>query len=145
LTGWCFWLADRRIARSEKTRPDVRAGLCRLEQIRRPALSLAHCNSNTALELNPVKATSVMKPKNRRTTEPSPLAVAALAAMERNAGGRQMQWMTVNDLARLLGVDAEVAVTAIGEAVERRWLIGVGDPLHSVCLASDFQSLGVMS
>jgi hypothetical protein len=48
-----------------------------------------------------------------------------------------MQWRKVRLMARSVAFDHETADAAICYAIKKGWLIGVGEPPHSVCLTDD--------
>jgi len=63
------------------------------------------------------------------------------AAVERQARGRPVHWVMVQDLAARLGLEDKVLDAAVARAIEKGWLIGEGEPPHSVCL-KDKDGLG---
>jgi hypothetical protein len=56
-----------------------------------------------------------------------------------------MQWRMVRLLARSVALDYETADAAIAYAIQKGWLIGEGEPPHSVCLTDDGRSLSAIS
>ena len=48
-----------------------------------------------------------------------------------------MQWRMVRLIAISVARDHETADAAIAYAIQKGWLIGVGEPPHSVCLTDD--------
>jgi hypothetical protein len=48
-----------------------------------------------------------------------------------------MQWRMVRTLVIAAGMDDAPANAAIAYAIEKGWLIGEGEPTHSVCLTDD--------
>jgi hypothetical protein len=71
----------------------------------------------------------------RATNRPDRAALAVHAAVERQSRGRPVQWVMVCDIASSLGLDDDVLEAAVARAIEKGWLIGEGEPPHSVCLA----------
>jgi hypothetical protein len=52
-----------------------------------------------------------------------------------------MQWRRVRLTARSVAFDYETADAAINYAIQKGWLIGEGEPPHSVCLTEAGRSL----
>ena len=52
-----------------------------------------------------------------------------------------MQWRMVRTLVIAAGMDDAPANKAIAYAIEKGWLIGEGQPTHSVCLTDDGRML----
>jgi hypothetical protein len=69
-------------------------------------------------------------------------ARALCAELARVTGGRPMQYRMVAPVAQSIGLDAEDAVAL---AIEQKWLLGTGEPPHSVCLTDEGRLLTVMN
>jgi hypothetical protein len=54
--------------------------------------------------------------------------------------GTPMEYREVRLMARVLALDYETADAAIGYAIQKGWLIGKGEPPHSICLTNDGRS-----
>ncbi len=52
-------------------------------------------------------------------------------------GNRLMQNRAARLIARSVALDYKTADAAIAYAVEKGWLIGEGEPPHSICLTDD--------
>jgi Mn-dependent DtxR family transcriptional regulator len=62
------------------------------------------------------------------------LARRIVAEVEQVTDGRPMRWVALQQVARRLKVHRSSAATAVRVAVDGGWLIGEGEPPHSVCL-----------
>jgi hypothetical protein len=62
---------------------------------------------------------------------------AVCAKLARVTESGPMQWRMVRLIARTVALDYETADAAIAYAIERGWLIGEGEPPHSICLTDD--------
>ena len=58
---------------------------------------------------------------------------------------KPMPGRMVRLIARSVAFDCETADAAIGYAIKKGWLIGVGEPPHSVCLTDDGRELSAIS
>lgn len=72
-------------------------------------------------------------------------ARALCAELARVTGGRPMQYRMVAPVAQSIGLDAADAEDAVALAIEQKWLLGTGEPPHSVCLTDEGRLLTVMN
>jgi hypothetical protein len=56
-----------------------------------------------------------------------------------------MQWRMVRLIARSVALDYETVDAAIVYAIQKGWLIGEGEPPHSVCLTDEGRVLSATS
>jgi hypothetical protein len=54
-----------------------------------------------------------------------------------------MQWWKARLMARSVAFDYKTADAAIAYAIQKGWLIGVGEPPHSVCLTEAGRAMKV--
>ena len=64
-------------------------------------------------------------------------AHALCGALARMTNGRLMQYRMARPVAIAAAVDNAAADAAIAYAIQKGWLIGDGEPPHSVCLTHD--------
>jgi hypothetical protein len=69
-------------------------------------------------------------------------ARAVCVELVRQTGDRQMQYRMVRRIARAVALDYETADAAIVYAVGKGWLLGEGEPPHSICLTDDGRVIG---
>ena len=62
-------------------------------------------------------------------------AVAVRDDILRVTCGHPMRWVPVHEVAHRLGLEDDVAQTAVRSAIEHGWLVADGDPPHSVRLS----------
>jgi hypothetical protein len=55
--------------------------------------------------------------------------------------GRPMRWVALQQVARRLQIHRSSAAAAVRVAVDGGWLIGEGNPPHSICLTVDGRTL----
>ena len=72
-------------------------------------------------------------------------ARALCVELARVTYGRPMQYRMVAPIAQSIGLDAAAAEAAVALAIEQRWLIGTGEPLHSVCLTDEGSHLTIIN
>src|SRR5882762_1046866 len=80
-----------------------------------------------------------------RTSQAFRRARALCVELERVTGGRPVQYRMVAPIAQSIGFDTAAAEAAVALAMEQRWLIGKGEPPHSVCLTDAGRSLPLTS
>jgi hypothetical protein len=56
-----------------------------------------------------------------------------------------MQWRMVRPLVLAAGMDDAPADAAIAYAIGKGWLLGEGEPPHSICLTDDGRTLAATS
>jgi hypothetical protein len=61
--------------------------------------------------------------------------------VERVTDGRPMRWVALQQVARRLQIHRSSAAAAVRVAVDDGWLIGEGEPPHSVCLTDAGRAL----
>jgi hypothetical protein len=59
---------------------------------------------------------------------------ALCVELARVTDNRPMQWRMVRSIGTAAGLDDAAADAAIAYAIDREWLIGEGQPAHSICL-----------
>ena len=64
-------------------------------------------------------------------------ARALCAKLARVSDDTPMEYRMVRRMARVLALDYETADAAIGYAIQRGWLIGKGEPPHSISLTDE--------
>ena len=74
-----------------------------------------------------------VRPAKRRTLVEM-RARALCAKLARVSDDTPMEYREVRRMARVLALDYETADAAIAYAFQEGWLIGEGEPPHSVCL-----------
>jgi hypothetical protein len=70
----------------------------------------------------------------RRATVVEKRARALCAKLARVSDDTPMEYRMVRLMARVLALDYETADTAISYAIQKGWLIGEGEPPHSISL-----------
>jgi hypothetical protein len=86
-------------------------------------------------------------PKPKRPKRPPDRVDRFCAAVEQLTAGRAarsygLQWVTVDDVARRLGIDADAAEQAVAEALAAHRIIGDGgSPPHSIALFHDLRDV----
>jgi hypothetical protein len=68
----------------------------------------------------------------KRTSQVEKRAHALCVELARQTGKRPMQYRMVRRIARSVAFDYETADAAIAYAIQKGWLIGEGEPPHSV-------------
>ena len=72
--------------------------------------------------------------RTKRTSLVEKRARAVCAGLARATESGPMQWRMVRLTARSVAFDYKTADAAISYAIQKGWLIGEGEPPHSVCL-----------
>jgi hypothetical protein len=83
--------------------------------------------------------------RTKRTSLVEKRARAVCAGLARATESGPMQWRMVRLTARSVAFDYKTADAAISYAIQKGWLIGEGEPPHSVCLTVDGRSLSATS
>jgi hypothetical protein len=81
----------------------------------------------------------------KRTPLVEKRARAVCGGLARATESGPMQWHMVRLIAKSVALDYETADAAIAYAIQKGWLIGEGEPPHSVCLTDYGRRLSARS
>jgi hypothetical protein len=72
------------------------------------------------------------------------LARRIVAEVEQVTDGRPMRWVALQQVARRLQIRRTFVTEAVRVAVNSGWLIGEGEPPHSVCLTDQGRAMAAI-